>query len=169
VPGEHRTGAGPRLPRATEEAAFHRAARRRAPHTARRKERVDARYSPEEKAKILTKARSLNVAAANLISTAVMAFVDGDLILPAHRTPFDDFIDELNALRAQISRIGTNANQIARTLNSGGRPHPVDAVLLARAERLLATAHATVTTIDAAAHHAARQAARHRDPAGKRR
>jgi hypothetical protein len=98
-----------------------------------------------------------------------MAFVDGDLILPAHRTPFDDFIDELNALRAQISRIGTNANQIARTLNSGGRPHPVDAVLLARAERLLATAHATVTTIDAAAHHAARQAARHRDPAGKRR
>ena len=143
----------PSLPRAADEAAFHRVARRRKRDEVHREKRVDARYSDDEHAKIRAKARSLNVAGANLVGTVVMAYVDGDLTLPVHRTEVDDFIDELNALRAQAAHIGRNVNQIAKRINSGGQPYPGDTAVLAQAERTLNTARAAIGDIAATMNH----------------
>ncbi|WP_408055331.1 MobC family plasmid mobilization relaxosome protein [Streptomyces paludis] len=145
----------PRLPRAADEAALHRVARRRARKETQRKERVDVRYSTDEKTDILAMARSLNIAAAHYVGALVMAHVHGDLALPGHRTPVDDLIDELNALRTQVAKIGTNINQIARVLNSGGHPHPQDTTVLAQAERTLNAVATTVTAIDVTSDHTA--------------
>ncbi|MGW7082254.1 plasmid mobilization relaxosome protein MobC [Streptomyces sp. NPDC054871] len=148
----------PAVTRAADEAALYRAAHRRtASSEGRREERVDARYSVEEKARILAKAKSLEITGAHLVGAVVMAFVNGEEHLPDQRTVYDDAIDGLAALRAQIARIGNNVNQIARRLNSDGDPHPVDAAILHRADRLLATAHETVRAIDDAAFRAAGQ------------
>ncbi|MFZ3595913.1 plasmid mobilization relaxosome protein MobC [Streptomyces sp. BH104] len=142
------------LPRAADAAAFHRVARRRARDTQQRKQRVDARYSATEKSKIQAKARSLNIAGAHLVATAVMAYIDGDLTLPSQRTDLDDYIDELNALREQVARIGRNVNQIAKKLNSDGSPHSVDTVLLSQADRTLEHVSMSVRTVAAAANQA---------------
>ncbi|WP_369391155.1 MobC family plasmid mobilization relaxosome protein [Streptomyces sp. CG1] len=146
--------------RAGDEAALYRVARRReASSDGQRKERVDARYSGEEKAKILARAKSLHITGAHLVGAVVMAFVNGEEHLPDQRTVYDDVIDEFAALRTQIARIGNNVNQIARRLNSGGDPHPVDAAVLERAERLVATARDAARAVDEAAYRAAGQKA----------
>ncbi|WP_323136016.1 plasmid mobilization relaxosome protein MobC [Streptomyces sp. NBC_01481] len=157
VPEQEKPGTAAELPlpRAADEAAFHRVARRRKRKEKQRKDRVDARYSADEKTKILTQARSLNVAGAHLVGTAVMAYVDGDLTLADQRTPIDDYIDELNALRSQVAHIGRNVNQIAKKLNSGGQPHPGDTALLAQADHTLDTVRAAVQDIAQAANQAA--------------
>ncbi|MFE4540371.1 MobC family plasmid mobilization relaxosome protein [Streptomyces scopuliridis] len=142
-------------PRAADEAALHRVARRRTRKNEQRKERVDVRYSIDEKTGILAKARSLNIAGAHYVGGVVMAHVHGDLTLPGQRTPLDDYIDELNALRHQVATIGRNVNQIARVLNSGGHPHPGDTALLAQTERTLTAIGTTIRHIA----HAANQAA----------
>ncbi|WP_240660232.1 plasmid mobilization relaxosome protein MobC [Streptomyces sp. WAC 01529] len=94
---------------------------------------------------------------ARYIADATMARVRGEITVAAERTVYDDAIDELAAMRAQIARIGNNVNQIARRLNADGDPHPVDAAILHRADRLLATAHDAVRAIDDAALRAAEQ------------
>lgn len=142
------------LPRAADEAALHRVARRRKRGRGQRKQRVDARYSTGEKNAILAKARSLNISGANLVGTVVMAYVDGDLTVPGHRTEVDNFIDELNALRAQVAHIGRNVNQIAKRLNSGGQPHPGDTAVLAQAEHTLNAVRAAIGDIAATMNHA---------------
>ncbi|MFE0202524.1 MobC family plasmid mobilization relaxosome protein [Streptomyces sp. NPDC058985] len=150
------------LPRAAEAAALHRVARRRKPApNGQRKERVDARYSVDEKDDILRMARSLNIAGAHYVGAVVMAHVHGDLSLPGQRTPLDDYIDELTALRSEVAKIGHNINQIAKKLNSGGHPHPGDTAVLAQAERTLTAVGTTVRHIAAAANQAvANKAAR---------
>lgn len=149
------------LPRAAEAAALHRIARRRKRKDTQRKERVDVRYSVEEKSTILAKARSLNIAGAHYVGAVVMAHIHGDLALPGQRTPLDDYIDELTALREQIAKIGNNANQIARRLNSGGHPHPGDTAALAQTERTLNAVRAAISEIAAAANQTVtRKAAR---------
>ncbi|WP_406719778.1 plasmid mobilization relaxosome protein MobC [Streptomyces anthocyanicus] len=149
------------LPRAAEAAALHRIARRRKRKDTQRKERVDVRYSVEEKSAILAKARSLNIAGAHYVGAVVMAHIHGDLALPGQRTPLDDYIDELTALREQIAKIGNNANQIARRLNSGGHPHPGDTATLAQTERTLNAVRAAISEIAAAANQTVtRKAAR---------
>ncbi|WP_184905382.1 plasmid mobilization relaxosome protein MobC [Streptomyces europaeiscabiei] len=143
------------LPRAAEAAALHRVARRRKPDpNGQRKERVDARYSVDEKTEILAMARSLNIAGAHYVGAVVMAHVQGDLALPGQRTPLDDYIDELTALRGEVAKIGHNINQIAKKLNSGGRPQPVDTAVLAQGERTLTAVGATVRHIATAANQA---------------
>ncbi|SFJ76300.1 mobilisation protein (MobC) [Streptomyces pini] len=142
------------LPRAAEAAALHRIARRRRRQDTQRKERVDVRYSAEEKNKIVARARSLNIAGAHLVGAAVMAYLGGDLTLPGQRTALDDYIDELTALREQVAKVGTNVNQIARKLNSGGHPHPGDTAALAQAERTLTSVRAAVGEIATAANQA---------------
>ncbi|MEU1570094.1 MobC family plasmid mobilization relaxosome protein [Streptomyces collinus] len=150
----------PAVVRAADEAALYRVARRReASSDGQRKERVDARYSVDEKARILAKAKALDITGAHLVGAVVMAFVNGEAHLPDQRTVYDEVIDEFAALRTQIARIGTNVNQIARRLNSGGDPHPVDAAILERAERLLATTRDAVKAVDEAAFRAAVQKA----------
>ncbi|MBP5937910.1 MobC family plasmid mobilization relaxosome protein [Streptomyces sp. LBUM 1476] len=145
----------PAVVRAADEAALHRVARRRERDAERREKRVDVRYSVEEKAEILAKAKALGITGAHLVGAVVMAFVSGETHLPDQRTVYDDVIDEFAALRTQIARIGTNVNQIAHRLNSGGHPHPVDAAVLERADRVLATARNAVKAVDEAAFHAA--------------
>ncbi|MGW2641263.1 plasmid mobilization relaxosome protein MobC [Streptomyces sp. NPDC001348] len=147
------------LSRAAEAAALHRIARRRKRKHTQRKERVDVRYSVDEKSAILRKARSLNIAGAHYVGAVVMAHIHGDLALPGQRAPLDDYIDELTALREQVARIGSNINQIARKVNSGGLPHPGDTAALAQAERTLATVRAAVGEIAAAANQALSQKA----------
>ncbi len=145
----------PPLPRAAEAAALHRVARRRRRDpNGQRKQRVDARYSADEKQAIVRMARSLNIAGAHYVGAVVMAHVHGDLALPGQRTELDDFIDELTALRGEVAKIGHNINQIAKKLNSGGHPHPGDTALLSQAERTLATVGATVRHIAAVADQA---------------
>ncbi|MFJ9029026.1 plasmid mobilization relaxosome protein MobC [Streptomyces sp. NPDC102274] len=51
--------------------------------------------------------------------------------------------------------MGTNINQIARVLNSGGQPHPEDTAVLAQAERTLNAVSATVAAIDVTSDQAA--------------
>ncbi|MEW2622871.1 plasmid mobilization relaxosome protein MobC [Streptomyces sp. NPDC048106] len=140
------------LPRAAEAAALHRVARRRKPDpNGRREGRVDARYSSEEKAAILAKAESLNVSGAHYVAVVALAHVHGDLTVPGQRTELDDYIDELNALRWQVARIGDNVNQIAKKLHSGGHPHPGDSTLLAQTDRTLDAVGTAVRHIAAAA------------------
>ncbi|MGW0713063.1 MobC family plasmid mobilization relaxosome protein [Streptomyces sp. NPDC002643] len=154
--------AAAQLPRAAEAAALHRVARRRKPDpNGQRKERVDARYSLDEKTEILAMARSLNIAGAHYVGAVVMTHVQGDLALPGQRTPLDDYIDELTALRREVAAIGHNINQIAKKLNSGGRPQPVDTAVLAQGERTLTAVGTTVRHIATAANQAvAKKAAR---------
>ncbi|MFF9171900.1 MULTISPECIES: plasmid mobilization relaxosome protein MobC [unclassified Streptomyces] len=142
------------LPRAAEAAALHRIARRRKRKDTQRKERVDVRYSRDEKAAILAKARSLNVAGAHYVGAVVMAHLYGDLALPGQRALLDDYIDELTALREQVAKIGNNINQIARKLNSGGHPHPGDSAAMSQAEHTLMAVRTAVGEIAAAANQA---------------
>ncbi|MFI1713415.1 plasmid mobilization relaxosome protein MobC [Streptomyces litmocidini] len=141
--------------RAADEAALHRVARRRARQDVQRKERVDVRYSTAEKLAIRAEARRLGLAGAHFVGAVVMAHLNGDLALADQRTAADDLIDEYAALREQVARIGTNANQIAHRLNSGGDAHPVDAAVLAEAGRLVALVQQTVKAVDTAADVAA--------------
>ncbi|WP_078874680.1 MULTISPECIES: plasmid mobilization relaxosome protein MobC [Streptomyces] len=154
-PADAETATAVPLPRAAEAAALHRVARRRKPDpNGRREGRVDARYSSEEKADILAKAKSLNVSGAHYVAVVTLAHVHGDLTLPGQRTPLDDYIDELNALRWQVAKIGDNVNQIAKKLNSGGHPYPGDSALLAQTDRTLDSVGAAVHHIAAAANQA---------------
>jgi hypothetical protein len=146
--------AAAQLPRAADAAALHRVARRRQREAVQRKERVDVRYSIDEKADILREARSLNIAGAHYVGAVVMAHVHGDLALPGQRTELDDYIDELTALRSEVVKIGHNINQIAKKLNSGGHSQPGDTAVLAQAERTLTAVGATVRHIAAAANQA---------------
>ncbi|GGR13513.1 hypothetical protein GCM10010282_02360 [Streptomyces roseolus] len=141
--------------RAADEAALHRVARRRARQDVQRKERVDVRYSVDEKQAICAEASRRGLAGSHFVGAVVMAHINGDLTLPAERTAIDDLIDEYAALREQVARIGTNANQIAKRLNSGGDTHPVDAAVLAEAARLVALVQDTVKAVDTAADVAA--------------
>nr|WP_226048685.1 MULTISPECIES: plasmid mobilization relaxosome protein MobC [Streptomyces] len=142
------------LPRAADAAAVHRVARRRKREKVQRTERVDVRYSVDEKGEILAEARALNIAAAHYVGAIVMAHVHGHLALPGQRTLLDDYIDELTALRQQVAKIGHNVNQVAKKLNSGGDPHPGDTAGLAQAERTLTAAATAVRHIAAAANEA---------------
>ncbi|MFI8102674.1 plasmid mobilization relaxosome protein MobC [Streptomyces sp. NPDC086023] len=141
--------------RAADEAALRRVARRRARQDVQRKERVDVRYSTDEKTEILAEARRLGLAGAHFVGAIVMAHLNGDLALPEQRTPVDDLIDEYAALREQVSRIGRNVNQIAKRLNEGGTTHPVDTAVIAEAGRLVALVQDTVKVVDTAANVAA--------------
>lgn len=104
--------------------------------------------------KILAEARALNIAGAHFVGAVVMAYIDGDLTLPGQRTPVDDYIDELNALRSQVAHIGRNVKQIAKRLNYGGHPQPGDTGLLAQTDRSLDAVSKTIKSIAAAANQA---------------
>lgn len=143
--------------RAAEEAALHRVASRRARQDVQRTERVDVRYSVEEKSEIKAEAQRLGLAGAHFVGALVMAHLHGNYSLPDRRTATDDLIDELAALRTQVARIGTNVNQIAHRLNAGGDPHPGDEAVLEEATRVLVLARKAATTIDTAADVAATQ------------
>ncbi|MFD6309146.1 plasmid mobilization relaxosome protein MobC [Streptomyces sp. NPDC060223] len=156
VPEQERVGTG-KQPRDPSVGATQRAPYRRANLDAQRSEHVTARFAPHEKHDIQSSAKTSHVTMARYIADATMARVRGEITVAAERTIYDDAVDELAAMRAQIARIGNNVNQIAHRLNADGDPHPVDAAILHRADRLLTTAHDTVRAIDDAAFRAAGQ------------
>ncbi|WP_461006863.1 plasmid mobilization protein [Streptomyces capparidis] len=142
------------LPRAADEAALHRVARRRRRDAVQRNERITTRFSREEDAAIRAEARALNIAVSHFVGAVIMAHLAGDVALPGQRTKLDDYIDELNALRTQVAKIGGNVNQIAHRLNAGGHPHPGDNALLAQTGQLMEVVGAAVTSIAAATNSA---------------
>lgn len=155
VPEEEQPAEAPeQSPVARADDALHRVARRRAREDVQRKERVDVRYSVDEKHAITTRARQMEIAGAHLVGAVVMAYLEGGFHLPGQRAQFDDVIDELSTLRTQVAAIGNNVNQIAFRLNAGGDPHPVDTSVLARAERTLETVRVTIQDIAAVMNHA---------------
>jgi len=154
VPEEELADVSEHLPVVRADDALRRVARRRAREDVQRKERVDVRYSVDEKGAIMARARQMEIAGAHLVGALVMAYLDGHLRLPGQRTQFDDAIDELASLRAQVAAIGNNVNQIAFRLNSGGDPHPVDINVLTQAERTLNTVRVTIQEIAAVMNHA---------------
>ncbi len=139
-----------------DEVTLRRIARRRTRESVQRKERVDVRYSVDEKTRILTRASKMGIAGAHLVGAVVMAYLDGALTvgLAGQRTQLDDCLDKLDALRAQVARIGNNANQIAHRLNAGGDPLPVDTAILAQTERTLDAVRAAIGDIAQAMNHA---------------
>ena len=157
--GQHPPPVPVPVSRAADEAALRRVARRRARMPVQRRDRVDVRYSTSEKAAILAKARSLNIAAAHYVGAVVTAHLDGNLnvTLPGQRTPLDDLIDELTTLRRELASIGNNANQIARKLNAGAPLHAGDRAALAHAERIQQSVAASIRhlahTANRAVHH----------------
>jgi hypothetical protein len=156
VPEQERVGASEQ-PTDPSAGATQRAPYRRANLDAQRSEHVTVRFAPHEKHDIQSSANTAHVTMARYIADATMARVRGEITVAAERTVYDDAVDELAAMRAQIARTGNNVNQIARRLNADGDPHPVDAAILHRADRLLATAHDIVRAIDDAAIRAAKQ------------
>ncbi|MFF5568166.1 plasmid mobilization relaxosome protein MobC [Streptomyces sp. NPDC012623] len=159
-PADVATVAAVPLPRAAEEAALRRVARRRKPDpNGQRKKRVDARYSADEKVAILAKARSLNISGAHYVAVVTLAHVHGDLTVPGQRTQLDDYIDEINALRREAGQAGNNINQIAKKLNGGGHPQPVDTALLTQAAQTWAAIGTAVEQIAQAANQAVRHKA----------
>ena len=145
----------PSLPRAADEAAFHRVARRRKRNEVHREKRVDARYSDEEHAKIRAKARSLNVAGANLVGTVVMAYVDGDLTRarPPHRGRRLHRRTERPARPGRPHRPQRQPDRQAPQLRRP-TPHPGDTAVLAQAERTLNAVRAAIGDIAATMNHA---------------
>ncbi|GHF17443.1 hypothetical protein GCM10017776_38950 [Streptomyces griseoluteus] len=139
-----------------DEVTLRRVARRRTRERVQRKQRVDVRYSVDEKTRILARARQTGIAGAHLVGAVIVAYLDGDLTvgLAGQRTQLDDCLDKLDALRAGVARIGNNVNQIAHRLNTGDHPHPVDATVLAQTERTLDAVRAAIGDIAQTMNHA---------------
>ncbi|MCQ8774054.1 plasmid mobilization relaxosome protein MobC [Streptomyces sp. AA8] len=139
-----------------DEVTLRRIARRRTRENTQRKERVDVRYSVDEKTRIVTRADEMGITGAHLVGSVITAYLDGDLTLTmaGQRTRLDDHLDKLDALRTEVARIGTNVNQIAHRLNAGGAPHPLDTTVLAHTERTLDAVRAAIGDIAQVMNHA---------------
>ncbi|MFB4193366.1 plasmid mobilization protein [Streptomyces carpaticus] len=84
---------------------------------------IAVRFTPDEKAEITAAAKRTATFPAGYLAGAGLAAARGSTP-PHHNHQLDAAIDELAALRAQLSRVGNNINQIAHIYNTGGRPHP---------------------------------------------
>jgi len=117
--------AGPEPPPYERPPAFpDRPPRRRTYQSPRREAVIAVRFTAEEKAEIAAAAERAGVFPAGFLATVGLTVArDRDTLLRADEQ-LDAAVDELAALRAQISRVGNNLNQIARAHNAGGRPHP---------------------------------------------
>ncbi|SFC59269.1 plasmid mobilization protein [Streptomyces aidingensis] len=142
---ETATVADPEPPLASRQPAFpDRRPRRRTYQPSHREDIIAARFTPDEKAEIVAAAKRTAVFPSGFLATAGLNAARGAVAV--HRdAQLDDAIDELAALRAQISRVGNNINQIAHVYNAGGRPRPGE---LAHALTVLVR---TLLHVDAAA------------------
>ncbi|MEU9310279.1 plasmid mobilization relaxosome protein MobC [Streptomyces sp. NPDC048256] len=127
VPEQERVVAGEQ-PRDPSVGTTQRAPYRRANLDAQRSEHVTARFAPHEKHDIQSSAKAAHVTMARYIADATMARVRGEITVAAERTVYDDAVDELAAMRAQIARIGNNVNrpppQCGRRSTPCGRRDP---------------------------------------------
>ncbi|MDF3291904.1 plasmid mobilization protein [Streptomyces silvisoli] len=114
---------------------------------------IAVRLTADEKSEIVAAARRTGMFPSGFLATAGLAEARGFSTVLHATGQLDTAIDELAALRAQISRVGNNINQIAYIYNSGSQPRPV--VLDHTLTRLVHT----LTRIDEAAETLARQRA----------
>ncbi|WP_212913028.1 plasmid mobilization relaxosome protein MobC [Streptomyces sp. TS71-3] len=120
------------------QATTRRGGRRRTRQPKQRSERQTFRASAAEASEIQKAADTKGISKARFIAQAVHAELHG-----RPRLDHDDALNRLEAARIQLVRAGTNLNQIAKILNSGG-----DALHIARAADAVAGA---ATEIRAAA------------------
>jgi hypothetical protein len=100
-----------------------RAPHRRAYQPRHREDVIATRLSADEKAEIIAAAKRAEMYPSGYLAAAGLAAARGTTTV--HRNAqLDAAIDELAALRAQISRVGNNVNQIAYIYNAAGRPRP---------------------------------------------
>ncbi|WP_234347422.1 plasmid mobilization relaxosome protein MobC [Streptomyces specialis] len=131
----------------------HRKPRRRRRNTTQRVRRLTTRLSDTEAAEILAAADKRAITAAHFLAAAGLATARGQVTIDTDER-LDAAVDELAALRTQVSRVGNNINQIARIHNSGGQVHP-------RAlDHALAVLIRTLARVDAAADTLVTQRAR---------
>lgn len=98
--------------------------RRRTYQRSHREDVIAVRFTPEERAEIAAAAQRAGVFPAGFLAAAGLTAARDRGTLPRADEQLDAAVDELAALRAQISRVGNNLNQIARAHNAGGRPYP---------------------------------------------
>ena len=97
--------------------------RRRAYQPSHREDVIATRLSADEKAEIIAAAKRAEMYPSGYLAAAGLAAARGATTIKSN-AQLDAAIDELAALRAQISRIGNNINQIAYIYNSGGQLRP---------------------------------------------
>lgn len=113
-----------------------RGGRRRSRQPKQRSERQTFRASTAEATEIQEAADAKGISKARFIAQAVHAEIHG-----RPRLDHDEALDVLEAARIQLVRAGTNLNQIAKVLNSGG-----DAPHIARAADAVAGAATEIRT-----------------------
>jgi hypothetical protein len=113
-----------------------RGGRRRTRQPKQRSERQTFRASTAEATEIQEAADAMGISKARFIAQAVHAEIHG-----RSRLDHGDALDVLEAARIQLVRAGTNLNQIAKVLNSGG-----DATHIARAVAAVADAATEIRT-----------------------
>ncbi|MFB7666895.1 plasmid mobilization relaxosome protein MobC [Kitasatospora sp. NPDC056138] len=97
--------------------------RRRTYQPTHREDVISARLTADEKAEITAAAKRAGMYPAGYLAAAGLSAARGS-ISPKPNEQLDAAIDELAALRTQISRVGNNVNQIACIFNSGGQVRP---------------------------------------------
>ncbi|MEU1906565.1 plasmid mobilization protein [Streptomyces hygroscopicus] len=120
--------------------------RRRAYQPKHREDVIAVRFTANEKNEITAAAARRRVYPSGFLATAGLAAARGSTNPLETNDQLDASIDELAALRAQISRVGNNINQIAYVYNSGGHPRP------GQLDHALETLVRTLAQVDAAAH-----------------
>ncbi|MFD1660180.1 plasmid mobilization relaxosome protein MobC [Streptomyces caeni] len=107
---------------------------------------IAVRFTADEKAEIIAAAVRNRVYPSGFLATAGLSAARGSTTPLDSNDQLDATIDELVALRAQISRVGNNINQIAYIYNAGGQPRP------GQLDHALKTLLRTLAQVDAVAH-----------------
>ncbi|MGK4579620.1 plasmid mobilization protein [Kitasatospora sp. HPMI-4] len=107
-------------PPASEPAFPNRRPRRRTYQPTHREDVIASRLTAAEKAEITAAAKRAGMYPSGYLAAAGLAAARGATSLKPNEQ-LDAAIDELAALRTQISRVGNNVNQIAYIHNSGGQ------------------------------------------------
>lgn len=136
APGRGFVAEGGHEQRQESSAKARRGGRRRTRQPKQRSERQTFRASTAEATEIQEAADAMGISKARFIAQAVHAEIHG-----RSRLDHGDALDVLEAARIQLVRAGTNLNQIAKVLNSGG-----DATHIARAVAAVADAATEIRT-----------------------
>ncbi len=139
------------VPSASDVALPERRPRRRAYQPTHREDVIAVRFTAEEKAEITAAAARRRVYPSGFLATAGLTAARGSATPLDSNDQLDAAIDELATLRAQISRVGNNINQIAYIFNAGGQPRP------GQLDHALKTLVRTLALVDAAAHELVRK------------
>ncbi|NEA56611.1 MobC family plasmid mobilization relaxosome protein [Streptomyces sp. SID13666] len=118
--------------------------RRRTRNPTERTHKTTTRLSDTEKTEITAAAKQRAVTVARFLAAAGLAAARGSVTVHTNEQ-LDAAIDELAALRAQVSRVGNNINQIAYVYNSAGQVRPGEL------DQALTTLTRTLARVDDAA------------------